>query len=187
MADKKSSDGGGKKTADDALWDFVTRDVKPLKKSQPRVAEEGAVKKAPPKPLAKNPQPALASKPAPLQPKAHPSAGLDTRTKKKLRKGEIAIEAQIDLHGMSQARAHTALQRFILEAHEDGKRCVLVITGKGGAQLRSPLDKGTGVLKRSVPLWLEEAPLAGVVLKAQIAQPRHGGEGALYVYLRRQR
>lgn len=180
---KKNDDPDDKEAA---LWSAATRDVKPLSK-QGGISPPEDKKPAPAKKPVRTVQAPLKSAAPVLTPKAPASAGLDRRTQEKLRKGQIPIEARLDLHGLSKARAHAALQDFIAQAAAQRKRCVLVITGKGGAGLRSPLDQGTGVLKRSVPVWLAEEPLKALVLKVQGAQPRHGGAGALYVYIRRQK
>ena len=93
----------------------------------------------------------------------------------------MAIERRIDLHGMTQDHAHATLDRFIAAAWSDGKRMLLVITGKGN------VGSGGGVLRRSVPRWLAAGDHAARVLRVETAQPRHGGGGALYVLLRRRR
>lgn len=111
-------------------------------------------------------------------PSKHAPIPLDSATKRKIKRGRMDIDACLDLHGMNETRAHAALSRFILEADAQGKRTLLIITGKGRAE-------GSGVLKRLVPLWLEERPLRGRVLSFSTASPKDGGEGALYVRLRR--
>jgi DNA-nicking Smr family endonuclease len=108
------------------------------------------------------------------------ASGLDRRSAEKLRRGELRLEARLDLHGMTQDEAHRALAGFVVRAQEAGKRCILVITGKGSG------ERG-GVLRAAVPRWLGEAPLRGRVLATAPAQPRDGGAGALYVLLRRRR
>ena len=115
---------------------------------------------------------------------------LDRRTAERLRKGQVRPEARLDLHGMGQDQARAALHDFIAGSYERGLRCVLVITGKGRSGKRA--DEGwhgerSGVLKRRVPDWLREGVCAMPVLQFYKAQPRDGGDGALYVYLRRKR
>ena len=107
----------------------------------------------------------------------------------RLKRGELAIEGRLDLHGMNQGEAREALMRFIRGAHAAQKRCVLVVTGKGNTGRRSEdwLTSKPGVLKQNVPIWLREGDLSSIVLQAVAAQPRDGGYGALYVYLRRRR
>ena len=108
-------------------------------------------------------------------------AGIDRRTTERLRRGKLAIEARLDLHGRFQEDAHGALNRFIVDSAGAGRRVVLVITGKGR------VSEGGGVLRKNVPHWLRLAPCGPLVLAAVPAQPQHGGSGALYVMLRRKR
>ncbi len=112
-------------------------------------------------------------------PAPKPNPGLDRGTEKRLKAGDIPIERRIDLHGMTQAAAHAALDRFVRQAARDGLRLLLVITGKGNAS--------EGVLRRAVPRWLISGEHAATVLRTAPAQTRHGGEGALYVLMRRKR
>jgi DNA-nicking Smr family endonuclease len=106
---------------------------------------------------------------------------IDRRTAERLRRGQIAIEAQIDLHGLTQDEAFTATQTFLAESLQAGRRCVLVITGKGTAR------DGGGVLRSAVPRWLTEGIYRQHLIGIAVAYPQHGGEGALYVLLRRLR
>ena len=114
---------------------------------------------------------------------------LDAATERKLKRGEMEIEARLDLHRMRQAEAHKALQDFIIASATSNLRCVLVITGKGitGRTTETWLETSKGVLKEKVPQWLQSGMLSQHVLKFFPAQPKHGGTGALYVYLKRQR
>ncbi|MGI9500597.1 MAG: Smr/MutS family protein, partial [Geminicoccaceae bacterium] len=112
---------------------------------------------------------------------AHPRAldpgrpiDIDRRNWERLKRGQIGIERKLDLHGRTQAEAHGALNRFLVMASAAGLRCVLVVTGKGGVD-------GRGVLRQMVPRWLGEADNRQKVLTYCPAQPRHGGDGALYV------
>ncbi|MDY6859138.1 MAG: Smr/MutS family protein [Pseudomonadota bacterium] len=105
-----------------------------------------------------------------------------------MKRGKLSPEARIDLHGMTVAQAHPALTSFILRAHADGKRLVLVITGKGKrAEDDGPIPVRRGVLKHQVPHWLTSPPLGSAVLQITPAHAKHGGTGAYYVYLKRQR
>ncbi|MCB1530289.1 MAG: Smr/MutS family protein [Rhodospirillales bacterium] len=114
---------------------------------------------------------------------------LDRRTEERLRQGKLSIEGRLDLHGYRQDDAKSALVAFIQNAQAEGRRCVLVITGKGAPE--EPAADWTtsprGILRRRVPEWLSERPLSNIVLKTVPAQKKDGGEGALYVYLRRER
>jgi DNA-nicking Smr family endonuclease len=105
--------------------------------------------------------------------------GLDRRTWLRLKRGQVAIEQTLDLHGRTQDEAHGALARFLASARAAGCRCVLVVTGKG-------LASG-GTLRHVVPRWLNEAGNREHIVAFSPAQARHGGAGALYVLLRRQR
>jgi DNA-nicking Smr family endonuclease len=106
-------------------------------------------------------------------------ADLDKRTAERFKRGEMAIDAKIDLHGLTQAEAHDRLQGLLGKAASGGKRCVLIVTGKGAG--------GWGVLRDSVPRWLNEPELRRHLLAFAQAQPRHGGAGALYALLKRKR
>ena len=119
--------------------------------------------------------------------KTHPLR-LDRKTYDKLRRGKMAPEARIDLHGMTTARALPELRRFVQEAHSTGCRLILVITGKGRNSVSDDLlPVREGVLKSQVPRWLSVSPLSQLVLDVSEAHPRHGGSGAYYVYLRRRK
>lgn len=113
---------------------------------------------------------------------------MDKKTHTRMARGKLRPDARIDLHGMTLDRAHAALGRFILSAHGSGKRLVLVITGKGKDRDEGgPIPVRHGVLRHQVPHWLGTQPLASVVLQISSAHISHGGGGAYYVYLRRQR
>jgi DNA-nicking Smr family endonuclease len=167
-----------------ALWGHVTRSVAPLKRR--KAAAEAVEGEAPPpdeKPKAKAP---IAAPPLPARVKAPPLAPLDRRLKQKVARGREPIGARIDLHGMTQSEAHHALARFLRAAQRDGARVVLVITGKGVRPGADPFAE-RGVLKRQVPLWLESAELRPFVIGFESASHGHGGQGALYVRVRRPR
>ncbi|WP_424941370.1 Smr/MutS family protein [Aliiroseovarius sp. S253] len=117
----------------------------------------------------------------------HPVA-MDRNTFGKMKKGRLAPEARIDLHGMTIAQAHPVLTRFILNAIDADRRLVLVITGKGKHKDDGgPIPVRHGVLRHQVPHWLNTAPLRQHVLQITEAHLKHGGQGAYYVYLRRRR
>ncbi len=108
-------------------------------------------------------------------------AGVDRRTMDRLRKGRLRPEAHIDLHGMTADAAQAALSGFLASAQASGKRCVLVITGKGS------LKPGGGVIRRELPAWLNSAGTRSRVLGFAQAQSGDGGGGAFYVLLKRKR
>jgi DNA-nicking Smr family endonuclease len=117
--------------------------------------------------------------------RAHPH--MDRRRFDTLRRGRMDPEARLDLHGMTAERAHGALTSFILSAHATGLRLVLVITGKGRPPEEDYFTHRHGILRHNVPHWLAAPPLGGRVLQVAPAHRKHGGGGAYYVYLRRQR
>ncbi len=163
-----------------ALWRKATARDQPLaEREAPEPAPE-----APARPRRATPAaPAVAAREPDLPDIAVGRApGLDKRSAQRLKRGQLAVEDSIDLHGMTQREAHRALTRFIAGAQADGKRSVLVITGKG---LRP--DGATGVLRDMAPRWLNEPPNRARVLALHTAQPKHGGAGAYYVLLKRQR
>lgn len=111
---------------------------------------------------------------------------MDAKTHGRMTRGKLQPEARIDLHGMTLAEAHPELIRFILNAHSQGLRLVLVITGKGKRRDDTgPIPQRMGALRHQVPHWLHLPPLGPVVLQVNEAHLRHGGAGAYYVYLRK--
>jgi DNA-nicking Smr family endonuclease len=193
---RRRDDRPGEGGADDdgALFRRTFADAAPLKRRRPTVTVEpppapssdaapkrGTRKPAPtglvPAPVA---GPVLPPQPADVTARGS-LAGIDRRTADRLRRGRLAIEARLDLHGSFQDDAHRALNDFIQRSAASRRRVVLVITGKGR------ISEGGGVLRRNVPQWLRMAPCAPHVLAIVPAQPQHGGSGALYVMLRRKR
>lgn len=173
---------------DAALWEQVAGTAKPLKKNRiPRVT--AAAKPAPP------PKTKAAAKGIRGEPKAAPrpshtprSGGLDRQTARKLDKGRLAVEARLDLHGMRQRDAHAALRKFLKGAVAKDYRHVLVITGKGTPRAEPETfyeEDARGVLRQAVPHWLAQGDLAPLIVSFSEAPRRLGGEGALYVRLRK--
>jgi DNA-nicking Smr family endonuclease len=109
------------------------------------------------------------------------SADVDGRTLDRLRRGRLRPEERLDLHGLTQEKAHRALTRFIARAYTAGVRSIIIITGKG------KVSEGGGVLRTQVPQWLNTPAIRPRILAFTPAQPKDGGAGALYVLLRRQR
>jgi DNA-nicking Smr family endonuclease len=169
------------------LWKGVTRSIAPLRKSLALEPDdiEPAVAPAPPKPRSR-PAPAPAAPVAARKPAAPPPlAPLTRRTKQRIARGTHAIDGRLDLHGMTQAEAHDALFGFLRAKQARGSKVVLVITGKGA---RGGDDSGgRGVLKRMVPLWLKLPEFRSLIVGFESAAIGHGGEGALYVSLRKMR
>ena len=209
MAGKKDgARGGGRREgpeiteADRALWRKVTQDTKPLEKRDgaaerpeplepeaPKAAGTGRPPQAKPRKAAASPRPAAGGttrKPATPDLESGRAAGVDRRNLERLRRGKLPIEATIDLHGDTQAVAHRRLGGFLTRAQAAGRRCVLVITGKGRLG-RGQDGQEPGVIRASLPRWLNEAPNRERVLAFAQAQPSHGGAGAFYVLLKRRR
>jgi DNA-nicking Smr family endonuclease len=169
-----------------ALWESVAKQIKPLRK-KPRAAKmEEAEAPAPPKPAASARPHPPAKIPRPLKPEppaAPPLAPLGRRERSQLSRGKKQIDARLDLHGMTQTRAHHALSGFLQRAHQDGLTFVLIITGKG----KTGAEQERGVLRRQVPHWLSLPEFRALVVGFEEAHIGHGGEGALYVRIRRAR
>lgn len=198
--------GGAKKddtSGDDDhhVWQYAASTIEPLKRAKGRFhPASDAVKSLAPKPKSATGErvavkqlatPATSEAPAQKPPRAAaPDLALfDRNAARKIRGGRVEIEARVDLHGMRQHEAHTALKRFLLSCQSRGLRYVLIITGKGkavGSQAShiGEGDRERGILKRNVPRWLEEPDLRAVVVSFTVAAIQHGGEGAIYVHLR---
>jgi DNA-nicking Smr family endonuclease len=163
------------------LWRAVTRAVVPLRGRKADRDDDATSALAPPvkpRPVQAQGSPAMLASPRPAS--APPLSPIDRRMKQKLARGTTGIDGRIDLHGLTQAEAHGALARFLRQAQARDARVVLVITGKGGFA-----GEGRGVLRRQVPLWLEGAQFRALVIGFDAAGVGHGGEGALYVRVRR--
>jgi DNA-nicking Smr family endonuclease len=174
------------------LWKEFTRDIEPLEEPDWQALEalvqETAVQHKPASPKTELVKETKANASATRA--AASSTELDLRTELRLRRGQMPIEARLDLHGYRQEQAHLALNDFITSSYRRGCRCLLVITGKGKGSLLArdaAMEVQAGVLKQKLPQWLSMSPLSSIVLKVFPAIPRDGGSGAFYIYLRRQR
>lgn len=196
---------GRKLTAEDAaLWRKVTERTTPLE--QRDTFDPTAYAPQPKKPAQKQPEPDFGKLPRSFPAKPEPrktsfdlqpslpdrlqaaSVQMDRKTFGKMKRGKLKPEGRIDLHGMTLDRAHGVLVRFLLSAHGSGKRLVLVITGKGKDRDEGgPIPVRHGILRHQVPQWLSAPPLSSMVMQVTPAHVSHGGGGAYYVYLRRQR
>ncbi|HRJ67925.1 MAG TPA: Smr/MutS family protein [Alphaproteobacteria bacterium] len=181
--DRKS----GTSDEDRALWQHVTKSVRAYEKPRGGAQEKDKEKKAaaakkpstrkePPVPTPqRRATPAVTVTPAARKPLD------DDGTAQSLRRKKWTIDKTLDLHGMTQAAAHQALLRFVAAADRQEKRTLLVITGKGSRLA------GGGVLRRLLPLWVEEAPLRAKVLAITPARLEDGGDGAFYIRLRKKK
>jgi DNA-nicking Smr family endonuclease len=170
-----------------ALWENVAKQVKPLRKRhrllKPSMAPVEPASHAAPK-TAASPKPVAPARiVVPPKPSPPPLAPIGRRERSHLSRGRKEIDARLDLHGMTQMRAHRALFGFLQRAHHDGLTFVLIITGKG----KMGADSERGVLRRQVPQWLGLPEFRALVVGFEEAHVGHGGEGALYVRVRRAR
>jgi len=182
----------GPRLPDRHLWTEVKRTVTPLR---PEV-EEALTDEPLPMPATRQPPvfdkgakwlgPAAPSyQPVTRKARSEPGQVIEPRMRKRLVRGRIEIDGTIDLHGMRQVEARTALQRFVLARVERGDRTILVITGKGLKKTDDMQILDRGVLRSMLPIWLSEPLLAPVIAGWDVAAQAHGGEGAFYVRLRR--
>ncbi len=166
-----------------ALWLTVAKSVTPRPEAHLPDAGDSPpqIVSAPPAPSTTPAPREKAASPAPQVPSLAP---LERRLRQKLSRGQAEVDAAIDLHGLTQAEAHGALHHFLARAQGNGARLVLVVTGKGEARPNAEFG-ASGVLRRSVPLWLKAPDWRLFVVGFEEASRPHGGAGALYVRLRR--
>ena len=169
---------------DQALWSGFVRSITPLRPAKIAAKRTAAAAKA----ADTTPRPAARQKwqDAPPPPKKSPAlAPFDRRLKQRVARGRDAIDARIDLHGMTQNQAHVALLRFLRRAQTEGAKIALVVTGKGTSAREGAGERG--VLRRQVPMWLALPEFRPFVVGFEEAHVSHGGQGALYLRLRRER
>jgi DNA-nicking Smr family endonuclease len=176
----------GQAHTDDALWEAVKKTIKPLKKPSAKSPGEGKEEQKPPAARPQKLKPPLRppSSPERPPPALPPLTAIDRRSRQKIARGRVEIDAKLDLHGMKQSEAREHLSAFLHRAQSRGKSLVLVITGKGTT---APEGAERGVLRRAVPLWLALPEFRALVIGFEEAAPAHGGAGALYVRIRRNR
>lgn len=171
-----------------SLWAKVAQSATPLKK-QIRKKDDNEKQESLDEPL-KPQQRTQQEHPASSRPKPPPLADFDRRNAKQLASGRLDIDARLDLHGLQQGPAHSALRSFLINAQAQGYRHVLVITGKGkkddyNASTHWSEANERGVLKQMLPMWLSEPEFRALIVSYSEAHGRHGGEGAYYVRIRR--
>lgn len=186
---------------DHYVWDQVKTSLTPMRPEK----KKQVVRKPPVAPMMGKPKPVVSKPltrigrsiaepairfdlaPDPMLGVAQSQRNMDERTHTKMRKGKLRPEAKLDLHGMHAAHAHNELTAFVRRCHSQGRRLVLVITGKGS----KAHDEGgimpsrQGILRHSLPHWLSSAEMRVMILQITPAHIRHGGGGAYYVYLKR--
>jgi DNA-nicking Smr family endonuclease len=172
------------------LFETTLGDARPLK-DLPRAPKKASRIAHPPPDVPKQILKPESPRPAPASPR---TIGIDGNTADRLRRGLIEPQARLDLHGLTERDAHRALVTFVRSARARRLRLILIVTGKGGQTVRadeeSPFDLGLdmsmrGVLRTRTPRWLQEPGLAELIADVREAHRRHGGSGALYVYLRK--
>ena len=167
---------------DDELWERVKQTVKPLQKKKFALRPNTKVNSSDNAEKPKMRSEVRTVRPYSEEPRvtihlAPPKAAMDPALSRKIRKGRIRFEGRIDLHGMTQNQAHARLAGFVQSSFVQGKRTLLVITGKGPG--------GEGVLKGAVPRWLLEPEMRKLVGSFETAHQSHGGSGALYLRLKK--
>ena len=186
---------GKPKLPDWHLWFEVSKTVSPLRPARQPIVDLGdeplPLPHSPPAPRLKPKRPAPVMPPyqSDGRPGKKPRAGIEPNLKQRLMRGREDIDGTIDLHGMRQVEAHAALTRFVHARHARGDRTLLVITGKGLKKLSddAAVIVERGVLRQMLPIWLNEPHLAPLVAGWDAAAQGHGGDGAFYVRLRRDR
>jgi DNA-nicking Smr family endonuclease len=165
------------------LWAMFTRAIEPLRARSP-AAEDVESKSAEMIALAQSTKPLAVRPGAPPPAAANPQppslAPLGRRLRQSVARGKESIDGKLDLHGLTQSEAHASLLHFLRAASAREARLVLVITGKGAGS-----DGGRGVLRRQVPQWLGLPEFRAFVVGFEGAHVAHGGEGALYVKIRK--
>lgn len=168
-----------------ALWTGFTRSITPLRRaknsSEPPIGAESVP------PAVKPTSAGERRRETPPPARTPPLAPLDRRLKQRVARGREPIDARLDLHGLTQRQAHTELLRFLERAQADGARIALIVTGKGAERDQRDGTVERGVLRRQVPIWLSLPEFRSFVIGFEAAHAGHGGQGALYVRLRRAR
>ena len=164
------------------LWAAVTKTIVPLQDASAGYEDDAAETPAPAQ------SPSISAKTMRIgtvvsENRIPPLAPLGRRLKKRVGGGKETIDGRLDLHGLTQSQAHAALLHFLRSASVRGARLVLVITGKGARAAEGE----RGILKRAVPQWLGLPEFRAFVIGYEDAQATHGGEGALYIRIRRPR
>jgi DNA-nicking Smr family endonuclease len=168
---------------EEELWTGIARSITPLRpakvaaKSSKSPPADKEASPAVPRPVVVHPNKSPPAK--------SPLAPFDRRLKQRVARGREPIEARIDLHGLTQTQAHTALLRFLRHAQADGVKIALIVTGKGARGSEHGGAGERGVLKRQVPMWLSLPEFRPLVVGIEDAHAFHGGQGALYVRIRR--
>ncbi|UTW55440.1 Smr/MutS family protein [Kordiimonas sp. SCSIO 12610] len=180
---------------DQQLWDEVKKTVKPLKKVASS-AGKPAIK--PRRMIARKEEAREIPAEWYLGQSPTPDSRIDRKTKRRIASGIKDVDRSIDLHGMTQDQAYRILKNAVEGGIRRGDKTLLVVTGKGGRRFsqldndtpvayrtREQFDQHGGVLKRLVPVWLQSSEIRPFIESFDSAAKEHGGEGALYILLRK--
>lgn len=188
---RRPGGGRGLSPEEETLWQALTRSVRAIRKepAPPAAAPNASA----PDPALMVPAPRIKGRVPPPRPIAappatarrEPAAILDTGWEKRIRSGRLQPERSIDLHGHTLAGAHAMLDGALATAIRDGVRVLLVVTGKPRPGRVAP--EGRGAIRAEIGHWLDRSPYADRIASVRVAHPRHGGDGALYIILRRER
>lgn len=165
-------------------WGRLARSVRPIAARKPMVEAETASTPASPLPVYKKVAARSPSPPPPSPVKRRPVDVLDGSWERQIKRGQLSPDIAIDLHGHNLASAHALLNRTMAGAIASGARVVLVVTGKV-RQRSETAHSGRGAIRAEIGHWLETGGHASYIASVRQAHPRHGGDGALYVILRR--
>ncbi len=174
-----------------ALWQALVKTVRPLRRAaplprpapEPEAAAPSEPRETRPRGRIPSPRPAP---PAAAPPVPAPAPVLDSSWEKRIRGGRLVPDLSVDLHGLNLAAAHLRLERLLADAVAQGLRVLLVVTGKPRAHRPLPGEAGKrGAIRAEIGDWLARSGHAGRIASVRSAHPRHGGDGALYIILRR--
>jgi DNA-nicking Smr family endonuclease len=166
-----------------ALWSALTQSVRPLRAGTRR-PDPPVLPVSPPVDAGLTRSPAASP---PAKPSRTPAAVLDSGWERRIRSGNLSPDMTIDLHGHSLAAAHGGLNQALAAALARDVRVLLVVTGKPPKTRGAALDSRRGAIRGEIGHWLETSPHADRIASVRLAHPRHGGEGAIYIILRRRK
>jgi DNA-nicking Smr family endonuclease len=176
-----------------ALWQALAKTVRPMRRLRPKavvavapVAEEAVTPVDPPKCVVRGRVPPVRQPEPPAKPRPAPVPVLDSSWEKKIRGGSLMPDHSVDLHGLNLASAHIRLERLLGDAVIQGWRVLLVVTGKPRPRPLPGVTGQRGAIRAEIGDWLARSRHAHQIASVRSAHPRHGGDGALYIILRRQ-
>ncbi|WP_298396378.1 Smr/MutS family protein [Sphingobium sp.] len=172
---------------EEALWNALIRSVRPIRPGVRSAPQPVAAIDRPEPLVAKTGLTATPQRPIVAPPSRTPAAMLDNGWERRIRSGTITPDMSIDLHGHTLAMAHARLDQALAQALSRDARVLLVVTGKPPKTVRNGGEARRGAIRGEIGHWLETSPYADRIASVRIAHPRHGGDGALYLILRRKK